>query len=154
MNNKAVLERLCTEPKGTPEEALQLAVASEEGLKRQASYRDCELEIKSEPICVCAETKLEKCVLDAEPYLHTTAYRPIKGSKKIMLKMRKYGTFSPMLYFCVETCKECTGAGKNFKRFISQDQKSKLPAAVNIMDEISIDFAGPFIKKCGCKNFS
>ena len=58
MNNQAVLERLCTEPKGTPEEAFQLAVANEKGLKGQTSYGDCELEVKSEPICVCSETKV------------------------------------------------------------------------------------------------
>ena len=39
MNNKQVQETLCTEPKGTPSEALQIAIAFEDGLKRQKSYR-------------------------------------------------------------------------------------------------------------------
>ena len=34
MHNKAVQKLLCTEPKSSPEKALQLAVAFEDGLKR------------------------------------------------------------------------------------------------------------------------
>ena len=54
MNNKAVQERLCTKPKDNPVEALQFAVSFEKGTKRQASYGECKLEIKSEPIRLCA----------------------------------------------------------------------------------------------------
>ena len=37
MNNKHVQEQLCTEPKETPAEALQFAIAFEDGLKTQKS---------------------------------------------------------------------------------------------------------------------
>ena len=47
-------ERLCTELKDSPEEALYFAVAFEERIKRHASYRESKLEIKSEPASVCA----------------------------------------------------------------------------------------------------
>ena len=60
MHKKAVQERLCTEPNTNPDEALQFALASEERVKRQASYgsqnRDPKLEVKTEPISVCTIT--------------------------------------------------------------------------------------------------
>ena len=37
MNNKKVQEKLCTEPR-EPEQALEFAIAFEEGVKRQKSY--------------------------------------------------------------------------------------------------------------------
>ena len=54
MHNKVVRERLCTVAKNSPQEALQFDVAFEEGLKPQASYVECKLEIKSDPIPVCS----------------------------------------------------------------------------------------------------
>ena len=38
MSNKQVQAKLCTEPKETPGEALQFAIAFEDGLKRQKTY--------------------------------------------------------------------------------------------------------------------
>ena len=53
MANKQVQEKLCTEPKETPAEALQFAIAFEDGLKRQKSYGyiNQEPKVKEEPIC-------------------------------------------------------------------------------------------------------
>ena len=52
MNNTTVQERLCTEPKEHPEEALRFAVAFEEGVKRQKSYGkpSAEVAVKTEPV--------------------------------------------------------------------------------------------------------
>ena len=53
MNKKQVQEKLCTEPKETPAEALQFAIAFEDGLKRQSSYGHINQEprVKDEPVC-------------------------------------------------------------------------------------------------------
>ena len=52
MRNAAVQEKLCTEPKSTPQDALQFAIAYEEGTLRQKSYGDtAKTIIKEEPIC-------------------------------------------------------------------------------------------------------
>ena len=53
MANKQVLEKLCTEPKENPAEALQFAIAFEDGLKRQRTYGyiNQEQKIKEEPVC-------------------------------------------------------------------------------------------------------
>ena len=53
MANKQVQEKFCTEPKETPAEALQFAIAFEDGLKRQKSYGyiNQEPKVKEEPIC-------------------------------------------------------------------------------------------------------
>ena len=51
MRNPAVQEKLCTEPKNTPKEALDFAIAFEEGSLRQKSYGKNKVEIKAEPIC-------------------------------------------------------------------------------------------------------
>ena len=53
MSNIVVQEKLCTEPKDTPVEALQFAIAFEDGLKRQKTYGYIgqEPKIKEEPIC-------------------------------------------------------------------------------------------------------
>ena len=53
MANKQVQEKLCTEPKETPAEALQFAIAFEDGLKRQRTYGYIgnETKIKEEPVC-------------------------------------------------------------------------------------------------------
>ena len=53
MNNTTVQEGLCTDPKDNPEDALQFAVAFEEGIKRQQSYSS-KIEkptIKVEAVC-------------------------------------------------------------------------------------------------------
>ena len=61
MNNTTVQEKLCTEPKDTPEEALRFAVAFEEGIQRQRSYGTGLVEktpkIKSEPVMTIKESK-------------------------------------------------------------------------------------------------
>ena len=54
MNNKKVQEKLCTEPK-EPEQALEFAIAFEEGVKRQKVYeshssKTPKSNIKSEPV--------------------------------------------------------------------------------------------------------
>ena len=38
MNNKTVQQRLCTEPKDTPDEVLRFALAFEEGISQQRSF--------------------------------------------------------------------------------------------------------------------
>ena len=60
MDNKALQERLCTEPKDSPEETLQFAVAFEESIKGQASHGECKLEIRSKTNPVCAISNPEK----------------------------------------------------------------------------------------------
>ena len=53
MSIKLVQEKLCAEPKDTPAEALQFAIAFDDGLKRQMTYGHIgqEPKIKDEPIC-------------------------------------------------------------------------------------------------------
>ena len=53
MSNEQVMEKLCTEPKETPAEALQFTIASEDRLKRQKTngYIGQESDIKEEAIC-------------------------------------------------------------------------------------------------------
>ena len=51
MKNLAVQQKLCTEPKATPREALEFAIAFEEGSLRQKSYGESKIEIKTEPVC-------------------------------------------------------------------------------------------------------
>ena len=52
MINKQVQEKLCTEPKDTPREALQFAVVFEEGLKRQKTIGQpsTSIKLKEEPV--------------------------------------------------------------------------------------------------------
>ena len=53
MAYKQVQEKLCTEPKDHPAEALQFALAFEGGLKRQRTYENInqEQKIKEKPVC-------------------------------------------------------------------------------------------------------
>ena len=57
MKNLAVQEKLCTEPKTTPKDALEFAIAYEEGTLRQKSYGENKVTIKSEPICTVTGKK-------------------------------------------------------------------------------------------------
>ena len=63
MKNLAVQEKLCTEPKASPKDALDFAIAYEEGILRQKSYGETKVSINSEPVvtkkknCLCCETK-------------------------------------------------------------------------------------------------
>ena len=57
MKNSAVQEKLCTEPKTNPKDALEFAIAYEEGTLRQKSYGENKITIKSEPICTVAKKK-------------------------------------------------------------------------------------------------
>ena len=51
MKNLTVQERLCTEPKTNPKDALEFAIAFEEGSLRQKSYGESKIAIKQEPVC-------------------------------------------------------------------------------------------------------
>ena len=53
MSNKQVQEKLCTELKDNPLDALQFAIAFEDGLKRQKTYGyfGQEARVKEEPVC-------------------------------------------------------------------------------------------------------
>ena len=59
-HSKAVEERLCAEPKSTPEKALHFSVAFQEGLRRQTSYGERKLDVESESISVCVITNIGK----------------------------------------------------------------------------------------------
>ena len=63
MANKQVKEKLCTEPKETPAEALQFAIAFEDGPKRQKSYGyiNQEPNVKEEPICAISSNNTREC---------------------------------------------------------------------------------------------
>ena len=61
MNNKTVQQRLCTEPKDTPDEALRFAVAFEEGNSQQRSFGGEAEKIKNEPICSINERTKNPC---------------------------------------------------------------------------------------------
>ena len=62
MNNKQEREKLCTEPKETPAEALQFAIAFEDGLKRQRSYGyiNQEPRVKDDPVCAISSSNNSK----------------------------------------------------------------------------------------------
>ena len=49
MHNKTVQERLCTEPKEQPQEALRFAIAFEEGISQQKSIGG-NTDIENEPV--------------------------------------------------------------------------------------------------------
>ena len=61
--NKQVQEKLCTEPKETPAEALHFAIAFEDGLKRQKPYGyiNKETKVKEEPICAVGNSNSREC---------------------------------------------------------------------------------------------
>ena len=65
MNNKKVQEKLCTEPK-EPEQALEFALAYEEGIQRQKAYgtqapESSKPAIKSEPVYAVEKTNPREC---------------------------------------------------------------------------------------------
>ena len=57
IKNLAVQEKLCTEPKASPKDALDFAIAYEEGTLQQKLYGDTKVSVKSEPICVVTKKK-------------------------------------------------------------------------------------------------
>ena len=65
MSNKKVQEKLCTETK-EPDQALDFAIAYEEGVKRQKSYgmqapETSKTSVKSEPIHAVEKSKPQEC---------------------------------------------------------------------------------------------
>ena len=82
MNNATVQERLCTEPKDNPEEALRFAVAFEEGIKRQQSYghKQEKLQVKVEPVC-SVESK-DTCFRCGKSTIKT--HEDVQGSRRSM----------------------------------------------------------------------
>ena len=62
MSNKQVQEKRCTEAKDNPVDALQFAIAFEDGLKRQRTYGyiNQEPKIKEEPVCSVSGEKQNK----------------------------------------------------------------------------------------------
>ena len=57
MKNQTVQEKLCTEPKTTPQEALAFAVALEEGTIRRKLYEETKTRIKVKPVCAINKKK-------------------------------------------------------------------------------------------------
>ena len=57
MKNLTVQEKLCTEPKANPQEALAFAIAFEEGTIRQQLYGDTKPQTKIEPVCAINKRK-------------------------------------------------------------------------------------------------
>ena len=57
LKNQTVQEKVCTEHKAFPQEALAFAIAFEEGTIRQKSYGDTKPQIKIEPVCAINERK-------------------------------------------------------------------------------------------------
>ena len=57
MKNLAVQEKLCTEPKTNPKDALDFAIFYEEGTLRQKLYGESKITMKSEPVCAVAKKK-------------------------------------------------------------------------------------------------
>ena len=62
MSNKQVQERLCTEPRENPRDALQFAIAFEEGIRRQKTIgQPCtSVKVKEEPVFMVAGHKDKK----------------------------------------------------------------------------------------------
>ena len=71
MTNKKVQEKLCTEPK-EPEQALEFAIAFEEGIKRQKSYgitaETPKTAVKSEPVFAVERANQKECFRCGEPW--------------------------------------------------------------------------------------
>ena len=72
MTNKKVQEKLCTEPK-EPEQALEFAIAFEEGIKRQKSYgttaETSKTAVKSEPVFAVERANQIECFRCGKPNL-------------------------------------------------------------------------------------
>ena len=116
MRTLRVQEKLCTEPKATPKEALEFAIAFEEGSLRQKSYGESKIEIKTEP--VCNVNKRKNC--------------PCCGMENFTMDHLKV---------CRAKGKQCnrcemTGHfGKVCKRVQKQRQQKQLPRRVNLVEE-------------------
>ena len=81
MHNKTVQERLCTEPKENPQEALRFAIAFEEGVSQQKSQRN---EIKTPVYAIDNKRKnpCTRCVIEfVQNYLLTTQPKNEKSRK-------------------------------------------------------------------------
>ena len=65
IDKKEAQKRLCTESKGSPEEAVHFAVEFKESLYRQAEYAEFKVERKSQPNSVLAITNNAKFAFDA-----------------------------------------------------------------------------------------
>ena len=61
MNNKTVRQRLCTQPKDTPDEALRFAVEFEESISQQRNFDGEAEKIKNEPTCSIDERPKNPC---------------------------------------------------------------------------------------------
>ena len=118
MKNLAVQEKLCTEPKTTPKDALEFAIAYEEGTLRQKSYGENKVTIKSEPICT------------------------VTGKKKGCLRCGKENFSMEHLKVCPAKGKQCTKCGVtgHFGRVCrrapkQQNTQKQPPRRVNWVEE-------------------
>ena len=85
MKNLTVQEKLCTEPKATPQEALPFAIAFEEGTMRQNSYGDITPQVKVEPVCAINERKKLPTLRHGK--LDHGTLRNMQSKKKAMQKL-------------------------------------------------------------------
>ena len=78
MGNKKVQEKLCTEPK-EPEQALEFAIAYEEGVKRQKSYGTQQTTTSSPKTVVKSEPFVEACGNKKFPQQHKEMINCLKS---------------------------------------------------------------------------
>ena len=101
MHNKAVQERLCTEPKSNPNEALQFAVAFEEGVKRQAfdgnQNWESKLEVKTKPNSMCTNTSGKVCFSCGSSNFTLQHISQCRAAKKMWMKRHRW-SFRAMLW--------------------------------------------------------
>ena len=129
MHNKAVQERLCTEPKNSPNEALQFAVAFKEGVKRPISYGsqnwDSEFKTKDEQFLVCTITSGKICFRCGALICKAKHTSQCRAAKKKCGKRRIFGRFT-----------RCCGKLRSRKRASAQNMSNQNAARrINYIEE-------------------
>ena len=90
MHNKAVEERLCTQPKSSPKGLLNFVVAFKQSFGEQASndlqHMRVEFEVKIEPIPVSVVPKTEKKISMWRHISHQNSYPSAQPRNKVELR--------------------------------------------------------------------
>ena len=137
MSNKQVQEKLCTEQEDNPIDALQFAIAFEDGLKHEITYGYIcqEMRVLKEPVCTVSGSrqKLRECWICGAGYFTLYHRKTCKGPELFCNFCDKKGHLE-------RVCKQTRKDGiKQFGKFRANGNREQFNKRVPLVDQEEYD---------------
>ena len=137
MSKKQVQEKLCTEQEDNPSDALQFAIAFEDSLKHERTYRYIrrEMRVMKEPVCTVSGSrqKLRECWRCGAGYFSLDHLKSCKGPE---LFCKFCGKKDNLERVCKQTRKDGI---QHFDKFRANGNREQFNKRVQLVDQEEYD---------------